>query len=63
MRGDASNIYKWVVDDVVSSMTAEFQAAGIDESVLMELKTKWEEKLRQQGLIHDNDGGDDHHAA
>ncbi|KAG2423429.1 hypothetical protein HXX76_015300 [Chlamydomonas incerta] len=63
MRGDASNIYKWVVDDVVSSMTAEFQAAGIDESVLMELKTKWEEKLRQQGLIHDHDGGDDHHAS
>jgi hypothetical protein len=31
MKGDASNIYKWVVDDVVAGMAPEFQAANVDE--------------------------------
>ncbi|GLI67602.1 hypothetical protein VaNZ11_011844 [Volvox africanus] len=60
MKGDASSIYKWVVDDVVAGIAPEFQAANVDESVLMELKQKWEEKLKQQGLIRDeHDTGDD----
>lgn len=33
MKGDASSIYKWVVDDVVAGMAPEFQAANIDEWV------------------------------
>lgn len=53
VKGDCSNIYKWVLDDVAACMAPEFQAANVDEAVLQQLKSKWEEKLKVQGLIRD----------
>uniref|UniRef100_A0A7S0YCX7 Uncharacterized protein n=1 Tax=Polytomella parva TaxID=51329 RepID=A0A7S0YCX7_9CHLO len=51
---DSSKVYRFVIDSVVARLKDEFAAANVDESVLLELRSKWEDKLIQQGLITDN---------
>ncbi|KAG1672141.1 hypothetical protein FOA52_001729 [Chlamydomonas sp. UWO 241] len=57
VRSNASNIFKWVVDDVIAKVKPEFVQEGIEESVLDELRSTWEAKLNAGGLL--SGGGDD----
>mmetsp|Transcript_20760 Transcript_20760/g.57878 ORF Transcript_20760/g.57878 Transcript_20760/m.57878 type:complete len:330 (+) Transcript_20760:1047-2036(+) len=50
---NTSSVYKWVIDDVVSKMKPETVQEGVDESVLDELRTLWQDKLTKKGLIRD----------
>lgn len=57
MVKSVSTIYRFVVDDVVSKMKAEFVQEGVDESVLMELRELWEGNMMRNGLLDDGEDG------
>ncbi|KAJ3120599.1 hypothetical protein HK098_004468 [Nowakowskiella sp. JEL0407] len=40
-------VYRWIIDEVVAKVNAEFTKLGLDDSVLHELKQTWETKLIQ----------------
>jgi len=44
-------MYRWVVDDVIRSVRAEFESEGVDESVLFELQRLWEGRLAASGAL------------
>lgn len=39
-------IYSTVIDDVINNVRGDFEDMGVDESILMELKRSWANKLR-----------------
>jgi len=49
-RTYVSDIYQWVIDDVVSNVKPEFTRLGIDEYVLIELAEKWEYRILQMKI-------------
>jgi len=40
-----AQIYKMVIEDVIENIKEDFKREGVDESVLLELKALWEQKL------------------
>ncbi|MEQ2265339.1 hypothetical protein XENORESO_005728 [Xenotaenia resolanae] len=44
-------LYKGVIDDVISEVRELFLDEGVDEQVLLELKTLWENKLMQSKAV------------
>mmetsp|Transcript_33529 Transcript_33529/g.74189 ORF Transcript_33529/g.74189 Transcript_33529/m.74189 type:complete len:213 (+) Transcript_33529:1523-2161(+) len=56
MKSNASNIFRWVVDDVIAKTKPEFVQEGVDEGILDELRRTWESKLVQNGLIGEGEG-------
>jgi hypothetical protein len=49
-RTYVSDIYQWVIDDVVSKIKPEFIRRGVNESVLIELAEKWEHRILQMKI-------------
>ncbi|KAH7438845.1 hypothetical protein KP509_04G033300 [Ceratopteris richardii] len=46
-----ANFYGGVVQDVIQNLRPEFEAEGVDESVLDELQTLWETKLKNANVL------------
>eukprot|EP00252_Welwitschia_mirabilis_P025900 TRINITY_DN8263_c0_g2_i1.p1 TRINITY_DN8263_c0_g2~~TRINITY_DN8263_c0_g2_i1.p1 ORF type:complete len:383 (+),score=101.12 TRINITY_DN8263_c0_g2_i1:597-1745(+) len=46
-----SNFYIHVVDHVIKTLRPEFQAEGLEDSVLNDIQSLWESKLMQRGAI------------
>jgi len=46
-----AQIYRFIVDDVIKNVKAEFVAEGLDEGVLNELQQIWETKIIQTGSL------------
>lgn len=44
-------IYRWILDDVMAKMKSEFVQEGVEETILLELRTRWEQKLTSSGLL------------
>ncbi|KAL6745830.1 transcription factor IIA, alpha/beta subunit-domain-containing protein [Haematococcus lacustris] len=44
-------VYRWVIDDVIAKVKPEVVQEGLDETVLDDLRTLWEAKLVQKGLL------------
>mmetsp|Transcript_37985 Transcript_37985/g.63864 ORF Transcript_37985/g.63864 Transcript_37985/m.63864 type:complete len:210 (+) Transcript_37985:77-706(+) len=45
------NLYHVVIEDVINNIKSEFQAEGVDDSVLRELETLWRRKLDESGAL------------
>ncbi|KAJ7073956.1 transcription factor IIA alpha/beta subunit [Mycena amicta] len=45
MSNKISDIYRSVIDDVITSLKPEFEEYGVDDDVLLELQHKWETKM------------------
>eukprot|EP00877_Chromochloris_zofingiensis_P003509 jgi/Chrzof1/13159/Cz07g22070.t1 len=52
---DLRAVYLYIVDDVISKMRPEFVQEGADETVLMTLRSRWEQNLKTRGLLEDPD--------
>jgi transcription initiation factor TFIIA large subunit len=46
-----ASLYRFVVDDVVKNIRAEFSSEGIEEHALHELQQLWETKIMQSGAV------------
>ncbi|KAI8081769.1 transcription factor IIA, alpha/beta subunit [Halteromyces radiatus] len=54
-----SNVYRYVIDDVINQVRGEFEDMGIDEAVLQELQRSWETKVARSRVANfgfNNDG-------
>ncbi|KAI5069987.1 hypothetical protein GOP47_0014330 [Adiantum capillus-veneris] len=51
MPSSLANFYGSVVQDVIHNLRSEFEAEGVDESVLDELQTLWESKLKSANVL------------
>ncbi|PIA16684.1 transcription factor IIA, alpha/beta subunit [Coemansia reversa NRRL 1564] len=47
-------IYRYVIDDVVGNVQADFEGHGVDTSVLEELQRSWEAKIIQSRVADSN---------
>ncbi|KAI8643559.1 transcription factor IIA, alpha/beta subunit [Parasitella parasitica] len=63
-----SNVYRYVIDDVINQVRGDFEDMGIDDSILQELQRSWETKVARSrvanfGFKEDNyyeDDGNSH---
>lgn len=53
----AASLYSSVIGDVISSIRESFLDEAVDEQVLQELKTLWEQKLAQSKTVDPNNRG------
>eukprot|EP01025_Chloroclados_australasicus_P004301 TRINITY_DN11046_c0_g3_i1.p1 TRINITY_DN11046_c0_g3~~TRINITY_DN11046_c0_g3_i1.p1 ORF type:complete len:243 (+),score=43.36 TRINITY_DN11046_c0_g3_i1:23-730(+) len=53
---DIQPMYKWIVDSVIAKARPTFLQDGVDESVLDELKKRWEDKLLESGIYNAAEG-------
>lgn len=51
---DLSTVYRWILDDVIAKVKPDFVQEGVEESVLLELRSAWEEKLKNAGMLDAN---------
>ncbi|KAI8328888.1 transcription factor IIA, alpha/beta subunit [Chlamydoabsidia padenii] len=54
-----SNVYRYVIDDVIIQVRSEFEDMGIDDAVLQELQRSWETKVARSRVANfgfNNDG-------
>lgn len=49
--GSQAKLYKGVIDDVINMVREAFNEEGIDEQVLMDLKTTWERRLSESKAV------------
>ncbi|XP_067894684.1 transcription initiation factor IIA subunit 1 isoform X2 [Heterodontus francisci] len=49
--GDKPKLYRSVIEDVINDVREQFLDDGVDEQVLIELKTLWENKLMQSKAV------------
>lgn len=49
-RTYVSDIYQWVIDDVVAKLRCDFFRKGIDETVLYELAEEWERRVLEMKI-------------
>eukprot|EP00199_Chlamydomonas_sp_CCMP681_P005914 CAMPEP_0119108040 /NCGR_PEP_ID=MMETSP1180-20130426/13199_1 /TAXON_ID=3052 ORGANISM="Chlamydomonas cf sp, Strain CCMP681" /NCGR_SAMPLE_ID=MMETSP1180 /ASSEMBLY_ACC=CAM_ASM_000741 /LENGTH=248 /DNA_ID=CAMNT_0007093613 /DNA_START=45 /DNA_END=791 /DNA_ORIENTATION=- len=47
----ASLFYRFIIDDVVAKSRAEAAQDGVEESVLDELRARWEQKMIERGVM------------
>ncbi|KAI9255045.1 transcription factor IIA, alpha/beta subunit-domain-containing protein [Phascolomyces articulosus] len=47
-----SNVYRYVIDEVISQVRGEFEDMGIDEAVLQELQRSWEAKVARSRVAN-----------
>ncbi|ORZ10124.1 transcription factor IIA, alpha/beta subunit [Absidia repens] len=47
-----TNVYRYVIDDVINQVRAEFEDMGIDEAVLQELQRSWETKVARSRVAN-----------
>jgi transcription initiation factor TFIIA large subunit len=50
-RNEVAIIYKQVIEDVLRKVRRDFVNMGVDEQVLQELQSGWEEKLMASGIF------------
>ncbi|KAI9483737.1 MAG: transcription factor IIA, alpha/beta subunit [Benjaminiella poitrasii] len=63
-----SNVYRYVIDDVINQVRGDFEDMGIDDSILQELQRSWESKVarsrvanfgfKEEGYYEDEGGVD-----
>eukprot|EP00741_Cyanophora_paradoxa_P005343 tig00000880_g5182.t1 len=53
MSLSATDLYRLVIDDVISKLRSEFTNQGADEGVLAKLQEMWELKLLEAGVMED----------
>ncbi|GMH36065.1 hypothetical protein BSKO_03933 [Bryopsis sp. KO-2023] len=53
MPSTVTEVYKWVVDDVVEKIQELFAQEGVEPSVLNELRETWLKKLHDSGVMGD----------
>ncbi|CAO3608989.1 unnamed protein product [Cunninghamella blakesleeana] len=56
-----SNVYRYVIDDVINQVRGEFEDMGIDESVLRELQRSWETKVARSRVANFGFNGDEYY--
>ncbi|CAO3589009.1 unnamed protein product [Absidia cylindrospora] len=47
-----TNVYRYVIDNVINQVRAEFEDMGMDEAVLQELQRSWETKVAQSRVAN-----------
>ncbi|KAL9552229.1 hypothetical protein MBANPS3_003896 [Mucor bainieri] len=47
-----SNVYRYVIDDVINQVRGDFEDMGIDDSVLQELQRSWETKVARSRVAN-----------
>ncbi|SAL97246.1 hypothetical protein [Absidia glauca] len=47
-----SNVYRYVIDDVINQVRGEFEDMGIDDAVLQELQRSWETKVARSRVAN-----------
>ncbi|KAI8374604.1 transcription factor IIA, alpha/beta subunit [Radiomyces spectabilis] len=47
-----SNVYRYVIDDVINQVRGEFEDMGIDEAILQELQRSWETKVARSRVAN-----------
>ncbi|KAI8988843.1 transcription factor IIA, alpha/beta subunit [Pilobolus umbonatus] len=47
-----SNVYRYVIDDVINQVRDDFEDMGIDESILQELQRSWETKVARSRVAN-----------
>lgn len=47
-----SNVYRYVIDDVINQVRGDFEDMGIDEAVLQELQRSWEIKVARSRVAN-----------
>mmetsp|Transcript_22487 Transcript_22487/g.31280 ORF Transcript_22487/g.31280 Transcript_22487/m.31280 type:complete len:242 (-) Transcript_22487:210-935(-) len=50
-REEVSSLYNSVIEDIMRSVKPEFQAEGVDDSVLQKLEALWRRKLQDSGVL------------
>ncbi|CAG8533983.1 2715_t:CDS:10 [Paraglomus brasilianum] len=45
MSNNVASVYRAVIDDVIQNVSKDFEDMGVDQSVLLELKRSWEQKV------------------
>ena len=50
-RNEVAIIYKQVIEDVLRKVRRDFVNMGVDEQVLQELQSGWEQKLMNSGIF------------
>eukprot|EP00735_Rhodelphis_limneticus_P011319 TRINITY_DN4405_c0_g1::TRINITY_DN4405_c0_g1_i1::g.21234::m.21234 TRINITY_DN4405_c0_g1::TRINITY_DN4405_c0_g1_i1::g.21234 ORF type:complete len:353 (+),score=40.90,sp/Q9USU9/TOA1_SCHPO/26.38/1e-15,TFIIA/PF03153.8/7.5e-49 TRINITY_DN4405_c0_g1_i1:101-1159(+) len=51
MSNTVRNVYKQIIDDVVTKMKDEFIAEGVDENVLVDLQKTWEKMIAESANV------------
>jgi len=51
MTTTTTTVYRFIIDDVIRNIKAEFESKGVDEQVLVELQTLWENNLDRSGVL------------
>ncbi|KAI8370922.1 transcription factor IIA, alpha/beta subunit [Blakeslea trispora] len=47
-----SNVYRFVIDDVINQVRGDFEDMGIDDSILQELQRSWESKVARSRVAN-----------
>ncbi|KAI7904115.1 transcription factor IIA, alpha/beta subunit [Cokeromyces recurvatus] len=47
-----SNVYRYVIDDVINQVRGDFEDMGIDDSILQELQRSWESKVARSRVAN-----------
>ncbi|KAI8997438.1 transcription factor IIA, alpha/beta subunit [Pilobolus umbonatus] len=47
-----SNVYRYVIDDVINQVRDDFEDMGIDDSILQELQRSWESKVARSRVAN-----------
>ncbi|CEP15919.1 hypothetical protein [Parasitella parasitica] len=47
-----SNVYRYVIDDVINQVRGDFEDMGIDDSILQELQRSWETKVARSRVAN-----------
>eukprot|EP00892_Ulva_mutabilis_P004052 jgi/Ulvmu1/2018/UM120_0014.1 len=53
---DVKPVYSYIVDSVIANARAHFLQDGVDESILEELKVRWEAKLEGSDIFNSAEG-------
>eukprot|EP00854_Cymbomonas_tetramitiformis_P015406 gene15406-18233_t len=48
---EVNGLYQAVIEDVIRKIKPEFQAEGVDESLLRDLEKRWRRKLEESGAV------------
>eukprot|EP01026_Neomeris_dumetosa_P065407 TRINITY_DN6277_c0_g1_i10.p1 TRINITY_DN6277_c0_g1~~TRINITY_DN6277_c0_g1_i10.p1 ORF type:complete len:378 (+),score=69.23 TRINITY_DN6277_c0_g1_i10:255-1388(+) len=50
-KQDLFSVYQWIIDEVVKKVKPEFIQEGVEESVLVDLKQRWEAKMKASDVF------------